>query len=82
MDASFHAAMRVAMPALVAFFVATLTAGLMSRSMPQMNLMTIGIAINLVVGFAMVLVGLTGWAMVSQESFQGLFHALGQLLNG
>jgi flagellar biosynthetic protein FliR len=79
MDASFHAAIRIAMPALVAFFVATLTAGLMSRSMPQMNLMTMGISINLVVGFAMVSLGLTAWALVSQQSFQELAHVLEKL---
>jgi flagellar biosynthetic protein FliR len=79
MDASFHAAIRIAMPGLVAFFIATLVAGLMSRSMPQMNLMTMGVSINLVVGFAMVMVGLTAWAMVSERAFQGLTHALEKL---
>jgi len=79
LDASFHAAVRIAMPSLVAFFIATLVTGLMSRSMPQMNLMTMGVTINLVVGFAMVMVGLTAWALVSQQSFQGLNHALEKL---
>jgi flagellar biosynthetic protein FliR len=76
MDASFHAATRVAMPALVAFFIATLTTGLMSRSMPQLNLMSIGISMHLIVGFIMVGVGLAGWALVSQESFVGMRQAL------
>jgi flagellar biosynthesis protein FliR len=82
MDASFHAATRVAMPALVAFFVATLTAGLMARSMPQMNLMTVGIALHLLVGFIMVAVGLTGWAAVSRSSLSDMFHTLGRVLGG
>ena len=82
LDASFHAATRVAMPALVAFFIATLTAGLMARSMPQMNLMTVGIAVHLLVGFVMVGAGLAGWAAVSRESFFHMFRELGRVLGG
>ena len=82
LDASFHAATRVAMPALVAFFIATLTAGLMARSMPQMNLMTVGIAVHLMVGFVMVAVGLTGWAAVSRTSLLEMFKVLGRVLGG
>ena len=82
MDASFHAATRVAMPALVAFFVATLTAGLMARSMPQMNLMTVGIAMHLIVGFIMVAVGLTGWAAISRTSLIEMFQTLAKVLSG
>ena len=80
MDTAMHAAMRVAMPALVAFFIATLTAGLMSRAMPQMNMMTIGVHINLLVGFFMVMSGMVGWAMVSKASFRAMFQLLGHLL--
>jgi flagellar biosynthetic protein FliR len=80
LDTAMHAAMRVAMPALVAFFIATLTAGLMSRAMPQMNMMTIGVHINLIVGFFMVMAGMVGWAMVSKASFQSMFDLLGKLL--
>jgi flagellar biosynthetic protein FliR len=80
MDASFHAATRIAMPALVAFFIATLTNGLMARSMPQMNLMTVGIAVHLLVGFVMVGVGLTGWALVSRASLYQMFRELGRVL--
>jgi len=80
MDASFHAATRVAMPALVAFFIATLTNGLMARTMPQMNLMSVGISAHLIVGFVMVGLGLTGWAAVSHDSMFGLFKELARLL--
>lgn len=78
-DASFHAAARIAMPALVAFFVATLTAGLMSRAMPQMNMMTIGVHLNLLVGFSMVMLGLAGWALVAENSFHQMWQVLGRL---
>jgi len=79
--AVYHAAIRIAMPALVTFFTATLTTGLMSRSMPQMNLMTIGISVNLIVGFLMVSVGIVSWAAVSRDSFHSLAAAIARLLN-
>jgi flagellar biosynthesis protein FliR len=82
LDASFHAATRVAMPALVAFFIATLTSGLMARSMPQMNLMSVGIALHLIIGFIMVGAGLAGWAAVSHESLMQMFHQVGRVLGG
>jgi len=80
MDAAFHASTRVAMPALVAFFIGTITTGLMSRSMPQLNLQSIGISLHLIIGFIMVGVGLSGWALVSQESVASMLHAIGRLL--
>jgi hypothetical protein len=36
--------------------------------------------VHLIVGFIMVGAGLTGWALVSQQSIQGMFHAVGRLL--
>ena len=81
MDTSFHAATRVAMPALVAFFLATLTGGLISRAMPQMNVMTLGININLLVGFLMIAVGISGWSLVANDSLHSLFRSISQVLN-
>jgi flagellar biosynthesis protein FliR len=80
LDTAMHAAVRVAMPGLVAFFIATLTAGLMSRAMPQMNMMTLGVHINLLVGFFMVMSGMVGWALVSKASFRVMFDVLGKML--
>lgn len=82
LDASFHAATRIAMPSLVAFFIATLTSGLMARSMPQMNLMSVGIALHLIIGFIMVGAGLATWAAVSQQSLLQMFRQIGRLLGG
>jgi len=82
MNTSFHAAAQIGMPALAAFFIATITSGLVSRSMPQLNMMSLGITLNLMVGFIMVGVGLTGWALVSQRSFEGLFRDLARVVGG
>jgi flagellar biosynthetic protein FliR len=76
MEAAFHASTKVAMPALVAFFIATLTSGLMGRSMPQLNMMTVGVSINLIVGFIMVGLGLTTWALISKDSLVEMFKVI------
>jgi flagellar biosynthesis protein FliR len=70
------------MPALVAFFIATITIGLVTRTMPQLAMMSLGITLNLLVGFVMVGIGLAGWALVSQRSFAQLFVDLGRVLSG
>jgi flagellar biosynthetic protein FliR len=81
-DTSFHAAAQIAMPALVAFFIATVTVGLMSRSMPQLNLMTVGIAVYLIVGFFMVAAGLTAWAAVSQQNLREMMALIARIFGG
>ncbi len=81
MNSSFHAAARLGVPALVAFFLATLIGGLISRAMPQMNLMTLGVNINLLIGFIMIGVGMGGWALVAQDSFRGLFGSIGRIFS-
>ncbi len=81
LDASFNAAAQIAMPSLVAFFVGTLTIGLMSRSMPQMQLMTMSTSAHLVIGFLMVSIGMTGWAVTSKQGFDDMFVMIGRLLN-
>jgi flagellar biosynthetic protein FliR len=80
LQSAFHAATRVAMPSLAAFFIATLTSGLMSRAMPQLNMMTVGMSINLILGFMMIMVGLTGWALVSTDSLHEMFRVIEQVL--
>ena len=69
LQAAFHASTRVAMPASsVAFFIATLTNGLMSRAMPQLHAMSLAVTLNLFVGFIMVMLGLSGWVLVSTDT--------------
>ena len=45
-----------------------------------MNMMTIGVHINLIIGFFMVMSGMVGWAMVSKASFRVMFDLLGKVL--
>ena len=82
MESSVHLAARVGAPALVAFLLATLSTGFIARSMPQMNLMSIGLTLNLLVGFGMIMVGLASWAVVTNRAWLGLFESMGRVFGG
>jgi len=80
--ATFHIAVRVGAPGLVAFFVATLATGFIAKSMPQINIMSVGLGMNLLVGMGMILLGLVSWALVAGHAWQGMFAVLGRVFGG
>jgi flagellar biosynthesis protein FliR len=49
--------------------------------MPQMNLMSLGVTINIFVGIVMIISGLAGWAVVSQDTFRELFDTLSRFFS-
>ncbi len=81
-ESSVHLAARVGSPALVAFLLAALASGFIARSMPQLNFMSVGLALNLLVGFGMILVGLASWALVTHQAWERLFDLLGRVFGG
>lgn len=76
---AFMLAAKVGAPALVVFMLATLVSGFVGRSMPQVNIMSIGLGLNLLIGMVMIMLGLAGWAAVSTKAWQGFFDTLGHL---
>jgi flagellar biosynthetic protein FliR len=77
---AFHVAVRIACPGLVAFFLSTLTMGFVARTMPQINLMTIGLPGNLLIGFLMIMTGLAAWAAVAGQAWSDMFIELRRML--
>jgi flagellar biosynthetic protein FliR len=73
---SFHLAVKIGAPALVAFFVSTLAMGFIGKSMPQINIMSMGISMHLIIGFGMIAVGMVGWAVVAREAWLEFFARL------
>jgi flagellar biosynthesis protein FliR len=65
---------------MVAFFLASVSLGLLSRTMPQLHLMQLGITANLLIGMGLLLVGFAGWAMVSQDAWGDYFGTLREVL--
>jgi flagellar biosynthetic protein FliR len=80
-ESSFHLAIRVGAPALVAFFLASLAMGLLGRSMPQINISQLSITGNLIIGGIMLFIGFTGWAMVSHNAWTDYFDQLDRVLH-
>lgn len=83
--ASIHAAMymsvQVGVPALCAFFLATLGVGFVARTMPQINLMSTGIYMNLLIGFCMILWGMSSWAQTAEAGWGDWLSLIGRVLS-
>jgi len=77
--AAFQAAVRVAAPGLVAFFVATISMGFVGRSIPQINVMVVSLTSNILVGLVMILTGLSGWGMIARQSWHEMFDSLSRI---
>lgn len=60
---SFFFGVRVAAPAVLAMLVASLTVGVVSRSVPQLSSFTVGMGLNAILLFAVLLIslGTVGW---------------------
>ncbi len=67
---SFALGLRAAAPAMVALLLATLIVGFVSRTLPQLNVMSLGFGINALVAIAAVGVSLGGAAWLFQEQLQ------------
>ncbi len=52
MTSAFALAIRLAAPALIALFMASVTMGFLSRTIPQLNILTIGFAVRVFVGLS------------------------------
>ena len=76
---AFHLAIKVAAPALVAFFLSSLAMGFASKSMPQMNVMVMVTSVHLLVGFGMIMLSLVAWAAVCTHAFADLFAMLARI---
>lgn len=52
LTSAFQLAIRLAAPALAALFIASLTMGFLSRTIPQLNILTVGFPVRIVVGLS------------------------------
>jgi flagellar biosynthetic protein FliR len=64
---SFHVGIRAAAPVVTALLLATLVLGLVSRTLPQLNLMVVGFGLNAVLTFGILSVALGAALLVFQE---------------
>lgn len=58
LSAAFVMGMRLAAPTLTALFIASVTMGFVARTIPQLNILTIGFSVRIFVGFSVAAVSL------------------------
>jgi len=67
---SFSLAVRGAAPAIVALLLATISLGLISRTLPQMNIMAIGFGLNVLVTLGILALSISSIAWLFQEQLE------------
>jgi flagellar biosynthesis protein FliR len=73
---SFSLALRGAAPSIVALMLATVVLGLISRTLPQLNILAIGFGFNTLVGFVALTISIGVIAWLFQEQLEPTVHAL------
>ncbi|HZZ27043.1 MAG TPA: flagellar biosynthetic protein FliR [Pirellulales bacterium] len=78
---SFSLATRCAAPAIVALMLATIVLGLISRTLPQLNILAIGFGLNAVVSFATLVLSIGAIAWLFQEQLEPAVQAIVESLH-
>jgi flagellar biosynthetic protein FliR len=77
---SFHVAIRAAAPVVTAVLLATLVLGLVSRTLPQLNVMVIGFGMNAMITFGVFFLSLGAAMLVFQDQIVPTAQVLFQTL--
>lgn len=76
----FVAAVRIALPVIASLLLADIALGLMSRTLPQMNIFIVGLPVKLFVGFLVMLVTLPAVNSLAANMFKSTFVDLQNVL--
>jgi flagellar biosynthetic protein FliR len=80
---SFSLGIRAAAPAAAALLLATLVLGAISRTLPQLNVMSLGLGLNALVTFAALSLSMGAMIWAFHDEVQGAVEAVvGSMLNG
>ena len=77
LSSGFDLALRVATPVMVVVSMLMIAIGFVMKTMPQINVMSIGFAAKIVAGLAMLLVSLEAVGVVAQDEILDTFDLLG-----
>ena len=78
--AMFVLGLTLAAPVVVALFLVDIGLGIVSRTMPQMNVFLIGLIVKIMVGLLIFMLSLQGMAAVMRRAFVGMFEHWQRLL--
>jgi flagellar biosynthesis protein FliR len=80
--ASLELALRVAAPVLAFVFLETIALGFLAKTVPQLNIMTLGFPIRIIAGLAIVIVGLVVIQDVAMEAVGETLNSVLQWVEG
>jgi flagellar biosynthetic protein FliR len=78
---SFSLGIRAAAPAMSALLLATVLLGLISRTIPQINVMVVGFGVNSLITLGMLAISLSSMVFVFQDAFTPAIDEIIQSLN-
>ncbi len=78
---SYMLAIRVAGPALVAIFLATIALGFISRTMPQLNILAAGFSIRIFLAFIMMIASLAAVFLVFEDDLIVVLQKVGSIFS-
>ncbi len=78
---SFVLALQIAAPLTVAVFLATLAMGFVARTMPQLNILSVGFSIRLLLGFILIIICLIPVIHLFTAAMDRAFMKVYELLN-
>ena len=76
---AFMLGVRIAGPALVAIYLATLALGFISRTMPQLNILAAGFPIRITLAFTLLIASLGSVFMLFQDKLTAVLETIGLL---
>ena len=76
MLAAFEVAIRVAAPVLAIIFLQSIAMGFVSRTVPQLNILSLGFPLRILVGFAVLIAGLAVIEEVGMQAIDDTLHAI------
>jgi len=79
LSSSFMLGIRVAGPALVAIFLATLTLGFVSRTMPQLNILAAGFPVRIMLAMMMLIASLGAVCMLFRNNLLMVLEEIGSV---
>jgi flagellar biosynthetic protein FliR len=72
--------MRAAAPAMVALLLSTVLLGLISRTIPQINVLVVGFGVNSLITLGIVAISMGSMVFVFQEAFHPAIDAMVETL--
>jgi flagellar biosynthetic protein FliR len=80
LQVSFVIALQISAPLVAAIFLTTLAMGFVARTVPQLNILSVGFSIRLVLGYVLILVCLIPAMEIFRQAIDTVYLNLYQLL--